>query len=339
MTAAPLDGFVWCHHCGSPHGLESKFCPRTGKSMAARSARAATKPERIHVGTVVGKKYYVVGLIGRGGQSVVYEAMHTALGQRVALKFLAAEPNHKALQRFEQEAMLAASIAHPNVCRSYDLGSLDSGTRYIVMERLQGESLASMIRRNGPIEPSLAVKLASEVLSALAPFHKAQVVHRDIKPGNVFVELLPGLDPAAKVLDFGLAKDFSGKTSIRTTMGRRLGTPAYMSPEQLLGTPLDGRSDLFAVGVLLYEALVGTRPFQGESDLELSANIISHTPTPIPALRPEIPEMIDVVVQRALAKKPGERFASADEMRRTLAVAARTARLERKPIRRSRAGG
>ena len=304
--------------------------------MAARSARVAAQPERIAAGTVVGKKYDVVGLIGRGGQSVVYEAMHTALGQRVAMKFLAKEPNPKALQRFEQEARLAATIAHPNVCRSYDLGSLASGTRYIVMERLHGASLADMIRREGAIDPSLAVKLASQVLSALAPFHKAQVAHRDIRPGNVFVEVVPGMDPIAKVLDFGVAKDFNGNTSIRTTLGRRLGTPAYMSPEQLLGTPVDGRSDLFAVGVLLYESLTGKRPFHGESGLELSANIISQTPASISAVRPEIPDMLDVVVQRALAKKPEERFASADEMRRTLALAARTARLERKPIRRSR---
>ena len=303
--------------------------------MGARAARPPTPPENIHAGTVIGKKYYVIGLIGRGGQSIVYEAMHTALGQRVALKFLAKESNKKALARFEQEARLAATIVHPNVCRSYDVGALQSGTRYIVMERLQGESLEAMLRREKVLGLSLAVDLASQVLSALTAFHKVQVAHRDIKPGNVFVELLPGMKPAAKVLDFGLAKDFSGRTAIRTTLGRRLGTPAYMSPEQLLGAAIDGRSDIFAVGVMLYEALAGTRPFEGTSDLELSANIISTAARPLPELRAEVPEMLDVVVQRALAKDPGARFATADEMRRTLALVKRTAGFDQRASQRS----
>jgi serine/threonine protein kinase len=339
MPAAPLDGFVWCPHCGSPHGLVSKFCPRTGKALTSAAARAASPPEQIHAGTVIGKKYYVVGLIGQGGQSIVYEAMHTALGQRVALKFLAKESNKKAQQRFEQEARLAATIVHPNVCRSYDIGTLASGTRYIVMERLQGETLAAMIGRQGALEPLLAVDLASQVLSALSAFHQAMVAHRDIKPGNVFVEQLQGMKPTAKVLDFGLAKDFSGRTSIRTTLGRRLGTPAYMSPEQLLGNTIDGRTDVFAVGVLLYEALSGKRPFDGESHLELYANIIREVPRPLPEVRPGIPEMLDVVVQRALAKDPAARFATADEMRRTLALVKRAANLERKSSRRVKLGG
>ena len=339
MPAAPLDGFVWCHHCGSPHGLESKFCPRTGKAMTAGAARPAAPPELMRAGTVIGKKYHVVGLIGQGGQSIVYEAMHTALGQRVALKFLAKESNKKAQQRFEQEARLAATIVHPNVCRSYDIGALASGTRYIVMERLQGESMAAMIGRQRVLEPMLAVELASQVLSALTPFHDAMVAHRDIKPGNVFVEQLPGMKPMAKVLDFGLAKDFSGRTSIRTTLGRRLGTPAYMSPEQLLGNTIDGRTDIFAVGVLLYEALSGKRPFDGASDFELYANIIREVPRPLTEARPEISEMLDGVVQRALAKDPAARFATADEMRRMLALVKRAASSERRSSRRMKHGG
>lgn len=336
MPDPPVDGFVWCHHCGSPHELQSKFCPRTGKPMAARAARGPAEPERVHAGVVIGKKYYVVGLIGRGGQSIVYEAMHAELGQRVALKFLAKESNKKAQARFEQEARLAATVVHPNVCRTYDLGTLESGTRYIVMERLQGESLASMLRREKIIDPGLAVDLVSHVLSALSAFHKTQVAHRDIKPANVFVELIAGMKPTGKVLDFGLAKDFSGRSAIRTTMGRRLGTPAYMSPEQLLGRTIDGRSDIFAVGVMLYEALCGTRPFAGSSDLELSAHIISTAARPLPELLPDIPEMLDVVVQRALAKDPAERFATADEMRKTLALVKRTAGLDQRPSRRTR---
>jgi serine/threonine-protein kinase len=204
------------------------------------------------------------------------------------------------------------------------------------MERLQGESLATMIRRETVLEPALAVDLVSQVLSALGVFHKEMVAHRDIKPGNVFVELLPGMKPTAKVLDFGLAKDFSGRTSIRTTLGRRLGTPAYMSPEQLLGSQIDGRSDLFAVGIMLYEALSGKRPFEGDSDLELSSNIITSAARPLSELVPDFPPMLDVVVQRALAKDPKARFATADEMRRTLALVKRTAGLDHRPSRRTK---
>jgi serine/threonine protein kinase len=335
--ASTLDGFIWCPHCGSPHGLQSKFCPHTGKAMtttagtkaaaaAAAAASTATAPtsEHIGVGTIINKKYHVVGLIGRGGQSIVYEALHTALGQRVALKFLAKEPDKKALQRFEQEARLAATIAHPHVCRSYDLGTLKSGTRFIVMERLQGESLQAMLRRQTLLEPKLALHLGSQVLLALAAAHAANVAHRDIKPGNVFVELVPGTQPNAKVLDFGLAKVFAGaKSAIGTTIGHRLGTPAYMSPEQLSGKPIDGRSDLFSLGVLLYEMLTGSRPFEGNSGADVMAGILRDVPAPLHVRRPELSKELDAIIQRALAKDPEDRFRSADEMRRALRNAPR----------------
>jgi serine/threonine-protein kinase len=286
--------------------------------MSTPTDSPPSKPERVGVGRVVDGKYYVVGLIGRGGQSIVFEAVHTTLGQRVALKFLAKEPNKNALRRFEQEARVAASLAHPNICRSYDLGVLETGTRYIVMERLQGMSLCSMINRDGVLAPHLAVDLTSQVLSGLAAAHESNIVHRDIKPGNVFVELVAGVGPTAKVLDFGLAKVFGRGSTIRTTMGTRIGTPGYMSPEQVQGQTIDARSDLFSIGVMLYEVLTGRRPFQGKSGPDLAASILRDTPRPLFMVRPGLPGSLEPIVQRALAKDPGSRYASAEEMRRVL---------------------
>jgi serine/threonine-protein kinase len=287
--------------------------------MSARAASTPpSKPERIAAGTVIDKKYYVVGLIGRGGYSIVYEAIHTKLGQKVALKFLEKEPDRKALDRFEQEARLAATFAHPNVCRSYDLGMLPSGTRYIVMERLHGETLYELLSRERRLEPSFVVHIGSQVLAALEVAHAASVIHRDIKPGNVFVEVAQGVEPTAKVLDFGLAKIFEGSSSIRTTIGRALGTPAYMSPEQITGKPLDGRSDLFAVGIVLFEALVGKRPWSGRSTPDLCASILRDPTPPVDVLRPNISPELAAIVRRALEKDPRARFRSAAAFRQAL---------------------
>jgi serine/threonine-protein kinase len=312
------DGFVWCQHCTGPHPTEAKFCPRTGKAMSQKAGHGTAKPERIGAGTIIDKKYYIVALIGRGGYSIVYEALHTTLGQRVALKFMEKEQDRKALDRFEQEARVAASIAHPNVCRSYDMGKLSSGTRYIVMERLYGESLYELVQRQRVLDPTFIVSIMTQVLAALGVAHKAGVIHRDIKPGNVFVERPAGFEAVAKVLDFGLAKMVGGPSAIRTTIGRALGTPAYMSPEQITGKGLDGRSDLWAVGVVLYEALSGRRPFNASTTPELCASILRDDPPPLTALRPGLSPALAGIVHRALEKNRADRFTTASEFRRSL---------------------
>ena len=212
-------------------------------SLGAHRRRDADRQEVLH------RRRHRVGR----GKASVYEALHTQLVTRFAIKFMR-KPHPKALVRFEQEARLAASLAHPNVCRYFDIGKLPSGTRYIVMERLQGESLSRMLSRSPPT-PSLAMHLVAQVLSGLQAAHNAKIIHRDVKPGNVFVEHVPDVGMNAKILDFGFAKDLSAGASVRTTMGRTVGTPAYISPEQLDGSPATSRSDLFSVGVLLYETL------------------------------------------------------------------------------------
>jgi serine/threonine-protein kinase len=312
-----MEGFVWCHHCAGPHPLDARFCPHTGKSMAAGLPAARSEPELIGRGTIIDGRYCVQGLIGRGGQSIVYEAMHTSLGHSVAIKFLAKVTDRKALSRFEQEARLAASLVHPNVCRSYDMGQMQSGTRYIVMERLHGESLFATMSRER-VAAGFAVHIIKQVLAALAAAHAARVIHRDIKPGNVFVERVPGMEPNARVLDFGFAKVLDRESGVRTTIGRPVGTPAYMSPEQLNGAVVDGRTDIFSVGVVLYEMFTGVRPFQGDTAAELMASVVRDVPPPLTRVRPDLPASIDMIVQRAMAKKPASRFASADDFQRAL---------------------
>jgi serine/threonine-protein kinase len=312
-----MEGFVWCQHCGAPHAIDSKFCPRTGKSLSTRNSDR--QREEIGAGTVIDGRYRIVGLIGRGGQSVVYEATHLKLGQNVALKFMASPPNEKTLGRFEQEARLAATIAHPNVCRSYDFGVLASGTRYIVMERLNGLSLASLIAHSTSLlEVPFVVHIVTQVLSGLMAAHAAGVVHRDIKPGNIFVETAAGVAPIAKLLDFGFAKLSEKGKSVRTTLGKRVGTPAYMSPEQINGRELDARSDLFSVGVVLYEMLLRKRPFAGASDAELMASILRDMPAEVVTVRLDVPRALSKIVRRALEKQPDVRYGTAEELRKAL---------------------
>ena len=308
-----MEGFLWCPHCAAPHGMESRFCPATGKAIRLTKA-SETRAERIGVGTLVDKKYYIAGVIGSGGQSIVFEALHVALVTRVAIKFLR-KPHPRALERFEQEARLAASITHPNVCRCFDMGKLESGTRYIVMERLQGASLSRILKEKR-LGPSMAIHLVGQVLSGLATAHAASIVHRDIKPGNVFVEMLPAMDPNAKILDFGFAKDLSAQSSVKTTMGRQVGTPAYISPEQLDGSVATAQSDLFSTGVLLYEILAGRRPFVGKTPSELATAILRDEPPPPRTLG--LPAALDGILARALAKHPKRRYATAAEFREAL---------------------
>jgi serine/threonine-protein kinase len=258
--------------------------------------------------------YRALALLGEGGMGAVYLAEHPEIGRKVAVKVLRAElgKDPQLLVRFLNEARAANAIRHPNIIEILDSGSNADGVPYLVMELLEGESLAGRLRRLGrlPVEGALAV--AHQTASALGAAHAKGIVHRDLKPDNLFVVPEP-MDPGrerVKVLDFGIAKlqRTDKGDSVRTRTGTLMGTPVYMSPEQCLGTKeLDHRSDVYALGVILFEMLCGRPPFVSEGFGELVNMHLNVPPAPPRSLRPELSEPLEALVLRMLAKKPEER--------------------------------
>jgi tetratricopeptide (TPR) repeat protein len=274
---------------------------------------AAGVPERIG-------RYRVIKLLGEGGMGRVFEAEDETLQRRVAVKVLK-EWGDSSRGRFLREARAAARISHPNVCPIFDVDE-QGGRPYLVTELLAGETLASRLKR-GPLSVDEVLTLARDMLAALGMLHESGIVHRDVKPSNVFLTT-----HGAKLLDFGLARDLPKDVARAlasggdlTPSGLLIGTPGYMAPEQVLGHPVDGRADLFATGVVLYEALSGRRPFTGESLVQVASAILHEDP---PTLTGQPAEAFDATLRRALAKSPGQRFASAREMADALQAAGRT---------------
>ena len=261
-------------------------------------------------------RYAIVRLLGKGGMGAVYEARHLRLGRRVAIKFLlpelAAKP--ELLRRFENEAVAAGGLEHPNLVAVIDLGRAaegSPGSPYLVMEFLQGEDCARLLRRVGPLPVTRAVNIVLQACRGVAVAHDAGVVHRDLKPENLFVtDAGDGCDQV-KVLDFGIAKlrPIEGQASTRT--GSTFGTTHYMSPEQARGaSEVDARADVWSLGVVLYELLAGRRPFDGEQPLNIVHQILNAAPPPLDTLRPGLPRGLVAALDKALRKDAAERCPS-----------------------------
>jgi serine/threonine-protein kinase len=277
------------------------------------------------IGQTVGN-YRVTGLLGQGGMGVVYLAEHPGIGRRAAIKVLHGElaRDPDVLARFFNEARAANAIRHPGIVEIFDFGTLADGSSYIAMELLEGESLAARLQRAGALPIEAAVELASQAAEALGAAHAQGIVHRDLKPDNLFLtpdRRTPGRE-LVKVLDFGIAKlGGAGHDagSLRTRTGAILGTPIYMSPEQCRGTrEIDHGTDIYALGVILHEMVCGAPPFVSEGFGELAHLHISAPPPPARSLVAAVPEALERVILRALAKEPGQRFLSMGELRAAL---------------------
>jgi beta-lactam-binding protein with PASTA domain/tRNA A-37 threonylcarbamoyl transferase component Bud32 len=269
--------------------------------------------------TLFDGRYRIVRKLGAGGMANVYLAEDEVLGRRVAIKIL--NDRHAGddqfVERFRREAKNAASLSHPNIVSIYDRGEAE-GTYYIAMEYLDGRSLKELIVARGPAPVNVAIDYARQILGAIRFAHRHGIVHRDIKPHNVLVDA----EGRLKVTDFGIAR---AGVSQMTEAGSIIGTAQYLSPEQAKGAPVDQTSDLYSVGVVLYELLTGVVPFSGDTPVEIAMKHLSSTPEPPSAKRAEVPRELDLVVLRALAKDPAERYQSAEEMDADLARVARGA--------------
>ena len=274
-------------------------------------------------GKVLGQRYRLVRLIGHGGMGSVYEALQMDLGRRVAVKVLDTRLTFEAahVERFRREAHAAAMLGHPNIVQVTDFQSNQGEPPFLVMDFLDGQSLAQRLERQGRIDAKHAALIGVQVLDALGAAHRAGIVHRDIKPDNLFLVQVPAVGEIVKVLVFGVAKlsDAPPSSAQLTATGAMLGTPAYMAPEQARGAVVDARADLYALGASLYHALAGTMPFTANSAPALLFAIVEQLPAPLAQLRPDLPRDLIAIVERAMAKDPAARFQSADEMRSALA--------------------
>jgi beta-lactam-binding protein with PASTA domain/predicted Ser/Thr protein kinase len=260
------------------------------------------------IGTLFDGRYQVVRKLGAGGMANVYLAEDQELGRRVAIKIL--NDRHanddQFVERFRREAKNAAALSHPNIVSIYDRGEAE-GTYYIAMEFLDGRSLKELIVSRGPAPITVSVEYARQILQALRFAHRHGIVHRDIKPHNVLVDA----EGRVKVTDFGIAR---AGTSQMTEAGSIVGTAQYLSPEQARGTHVDQRSDVYSLGIVLYELLTGTVPFSGDTPVEVAMKHLSTLPEPPSVKRPDVPRELDLIVMRSLAKDPNDRYQSAEEM-------------------------
>lgn len=245
----------------------------------------------------------------------VFEAENLVLRRSVAIKVVAHAESEQALIRLCHEAQLVSAMQHPHICDIYDIGSLPGGAPYLVLERLQGETLAEHLERRRRLANQVAAEVFRQILSGLDAAHRVSIVHRDMKPENVVLTMRVGCPPHVKIVDFGFAKDISGlRTASITRPGDAIGTPRYMAPEQLLAERVDPRTDLYAVGVMLFEALTGSHPFDAPTIAQLHWKVLRETPWPLTMLRPDLPLDLERVIQRALSRAPADRFSSAREM-------------------------
>ena len=331
-----------CPSCLTPNSDLSRFCSACGAAMRNPSSASvpsledeatgvrqtdSAKHELVKpssdplLGSTIAGKYRIEAKLGAGGMGAVYRATRLIIGDEVAVKILHSEQSDpRSGERFRREAQAAARLKHSNAVAIYDFGITEDGLQYLVMDLVEGESLRQIIKYQGPITPSASVEIISQVCAALGEAHRLNVIHRDIKPDNVIVNSTPnGL--RVKVLDFGIAKLRDDVVHTLTQTGGIIGTPHYMSPEQCLGEELDGRSDIYSLGIVLYEMLTGRVPFNSPISTAVVIQHVNQPPPPFARNHVGITAAMEQVVLRALAKRREDRPQVASELARSFSMA------------------
>ena len=303
-----------CPQCGNEYETSARFCPADGTSLRPKGSDSL-------IGRVMAERYHILKRIGEGGMGRVYLGEHVKMNRQCAIKVMspALVNDHESAARFAREASNAARIIHPNVAAVFDYGESE-GLVYLVMEYVEGEPLARILAREAPLAVDRALDLARQIADGLGSAHELGIVHRDLKPDNILISRNKAGKEVAKVVDFGIAKaiqENAGDALTRT--GLVIGTPEFMSPEQLLGDPIDARSDLYALGCILHLMLTAAPPFAAPTREQMIKRRLSEEAPHIQHLDPGLPDSLDRVVNRLLARSPAERYASAAEVRDALA--------------------
>jgi len=312
--AAPSAPDKTCPTCGLSYPFDLVYCPRDATKLVSGSEESDL------VGEVIAERYHLLRKLGEGGMGQVYLAEHLAMSRMCAVKLMHAglRSDTEAVSRFRREAANAGRISHPNVAAMYDSGETADGLIYLAMEYVPGDSLASLLKWENPLPVRRAVGIAIQVADALAAAHQLGIIHRDLKPDNIIISRSRDGDDLAKVVDFGIAKATRSDAQTVTRVGFVLGTIQYMSPEQMLGEPLDARSDIFSLGVILYEMLVGKRLVEGATDESVITRRLTEPPPMPRRANPNVPKALEEINVRMLARHAEDRFQSAAEVSEAL---------------------
>jgi len=305
-----------CPHCGTEYETAARFCPADGTALRPKGSDSL-------IGSVLAERYHILKRIGEGGMGRVYLGEHVKMNRQCAIKVMspALVNDAESASRFAREASSAARIIHPNVAAVFDYGESE-GLVYLVMEYVDGEPLSRLLAREAPFALERAVDIARQIADGLGAAHELGIVHRDLKPDNILVTRTKSGREVAKVVDFGIAKAMQeGAGEALTRTGLVIGTPEFMSPEQLLGDPIDARSDLYALGCILHLMLTAAPAFDAPTREQMIKRRLSENPPHAQELDPGIPDSIDRVIVKLLARTPDERYGSAAEVRDALSGA------------------
>ncbi|HWP42694.1 MAG TPA: serine/threonine-protein kinase, partial [Blastocatellia bacterium] len=316
-----------CPQCGQEYKDSARFCPRDGYNLdivASEPTLLGSNPISVPdpaapdplIGQVLAGRYRLLQKIGQGGMGAVYKGQHVKMNRMTAIKILTSElaNDPQFVARFEREAEMASKIDHPNAVGIYDFGEAEGGLVYIAMEFIEGQPLSSIIEKEGALALDRVVKITYQAAEALQAAHSLGIIHRDFKPDNIMICQKLGRPDWVEVVDFGIAKRAAVEPDNQalTQTGFVLGTPQYMSPEQVAGEPLDLRSDLYSLAIVSYEMLTGALPFGGNSPQSVMVNRLLQPPMPLRKVRPSlaVPPAVEAVIMKALARYPVDRYSS-----------------------------